>query len=195
MDRRLAVKNISLLLGGALIGMEAILTGCSPRDSKEDGLSNTAGYSFSDEDVALLDEVAETILPSTASSPGAKAAAVGQFMTVMVNDCYNSKDRQTFHEGIKKLKKYAKDKGGKSFMAMTGEDRTALLTMLDKEATAYQKSKKVDDENHYFRMMKELSLLGYFTSEIGCTQARRYNEVPGSYQGCIPYEEGEKAWA
>jgi hypothetical protein len=52
-----------------------------------------------------------------------------------------------------------------------------------------------DSPTHYFRMMKELTLLGYFTSEIGCTQAQRYAETPGKYDPCVPYKPGDKAWA
>jgi hypothetical protein len=48
---------------------------------------------------------------------------------------------------------------------------------------------------HYFRMMKELSLLGYFTSEIGCKQAMRYVEAPGRFDACVPYTAGDPAWA
>jgi hypothetical protein len=48
---------------------------------------------------------------------------------------------------------------------------------------------------HFFRMMKELALLGYFTSEIGCTQAQRYMESPGKFEPCIPYVKGTPAWA
>jgi len=48
---------------------------------------------------------------------------------------------------------------------------------------------------HYFRMMKELALLGYFTSEIGCTVAMRYIETPGRFDPCVPYNPGELAWA
>jgi hypothetical protein len=52
-----------------------------------------------------------------------------------------------------------------------------------------------DAPNHYFRMMKELTLLGYFTSEIGYTQAQRYVESPGRFDPCVPYQAGEPAWA
>ncbi|HWJ29855.1 MAG TPA: gluconate 2-dehydrogenase subunit 3 family protein, partial [Flavisolibacter sp.] len=62
------------------------------------------------------------------------------------------------------------------------------------EATDYMKKKKPEDASHYFRMMKELTLLGYFTSKIGCTQARRYVAVPGKFEGCVPYKKGDKAW-
>ena len=52
-----------------------------------------------------------------------------------------------------------------------------------------------DNPTHYFRMVKELSMLGYFTSEIGCKQAQRYVESPGRYDPCVPYTPGQKAWA
>ena len=52
-----------------------------------------------------------------------------------------------------------------------------------------------DVPTHYFRMMKELALLGYFTSEIGYTKAMRYVESPGRFDPCIPYTPGEPAWA
>jgi hypothetical protein len=48
---------------------------------------------------------------------------------------------------------------------------------------------------HYFRMMKELALLGYFSSELGCTKAMRYIESPGRFDPCIPYTPDEPAWA
>lgn len=52
-----------------------------------------------------------------------------------------------------------------------------------------------DAPAHYFRMMKELTLLGYFTSEIGYTKAMRYVESPGRFDSCVPYVAGEPAWA
>ena len=80
-------------------------------------------------------------------------------------------------------------------MKITPEQRHQLLVKLDGEAKEYTKNKKPEDAAHYFRLMKELTLLGYFTSEIGSTQARRYAAVPGRFDGCIPYKKGDKAWA
>ena len=80
-------------------------------------------------------------------------------------------------------------------MAIDPAQRKELLTGIDKEAKAYGASKKPEDPNHYFRLMKELTLLGYFTSEPGATKALRYVAVPGRYEGCIPYKKGDKAWA
>ncbi|MEN9349871.1 MAG: hypothetical protein RL372_849, partial [Bacteroidota bacterium] len=63
------------------------------------------------------------------------------------------------------------------------------------EAKKYQETKKEDQPTHYFTMIKQLTLWGYFSSEIGATQALRYVAIPGKYEGCIPYKKGDKAWA
>jgi hypothetical protein len=186
MNRREAISSVALLLGGTIIGAEAFLTGCKT--------SGDTGMNFSPDDIAYLDEIAETILPAT-STPGAKAAKTGEFMTVMVRDCYEAKDQQIFREGMKKLNDASKTKNGKTFMESTPQQRHDLLVDLDKEAKEYQKNKKPEDPNHYFRMMKELTLTGFFTSEVGAKQALRYVAVPGKYEGCIDYKKGDKAWA
>lgn len=188
MERREAVQYIALLLGGTLVGANAFITGCKTDDKKGDTLT------FTQEDVAYLNEVADTILPTT-TSPGAKAANVGQFMTVMVTDCYEAKDQKIFHEGMDKLNDVAEKAYKADFMKLTPQQRTDLLIKLDAEQKEYTSKKKPEDDPHYFRMMKELTLLGYFTSEIGTKQARRYAPVPGRYEGCIPYKKGDKAWA
>jgi hypothetical protein len=186
MNRREAISSVALLLGGTILGAEAFLSGCKTKSD--------VAVSFAPTDIAFLDEVAETILPAT-TTPGAKAAKVGEFMTVIVRDNYEAKDQKVFMEGIKKLDEASNKKNGKSFMESTPAQRHDLLVVLDAEQKDYQKNKKKEDPNHYFRMMKELTLWGYFTSEIGATQALRYVAVPGKYEGCIPYKKGDKAWA
>lgn len=209
MDRREAVRYISLLLGGtAIVGSNAFLTGCKTQTGKT--------TEFSADDIAYLDEIADTILPPT-STPGAKAAKVGQFMTVMVNDCYEEGDQKAFRDGMDKLNEASKKKYGSSFLAISPQQKNDLLVSLDKEAKDYQKkvnefnqneNKKQTEETakgnkyvkqhmspHYFTLMKQLTLLGYFTSKIGYTQARRYTPVPGRFDGCIPYKKGDKAFS
>lgn len=186
MKRREAVQYISLLLGGTIIGSNYFLEGCKSKT----GVS----MAFTPDDVSYLDEVADTILPPT-KTPGAKAAKVGQFITVMVNDCYDADDQKIFHEGMGKLDDFANKTYNDSFMKLTQQQRHDLLVKLDGEQKDYTAKKKKEDPTHYFRMMKELTLLGYFTSEIGCTQARRYVETPGRFDGCVDYKKGDKAWA
>lgn len=213
MDRRELLKNIAVLTGAAFIGGNAFLSGC-----KTGGTSS--GTLVTDKDIAFLDEVADTILPTTPSSPGAKAAKTGEFMKVIVNDCYEPADQEIFVEGIKELDKASKKKHSKGFMESTPEQRTALLVDLDKEAKDHQAKKneslkpfeqkfkwmtpkEIREEkekakivrDHYFTMMKQLSIAGFFSSEIGHFKARRHEPVPGKYDGCLPYKKGDKAWA
>jgi hypothetical protein len=186
MERREAVQYIALLLGGTLVGANAFLTGCktNTRSTKE----------FTPEDIAYLDEIAETILPTT-STPGAKAAKVGAFIPVMVKDCYEEKDQDVFFKGMDTINELADKQYDKPFMELSPAQRHELLVKIDNEQKDYTKQKKAEDAPHYFRIMKELTLLGYFTSEVGCKQARRYEPVPGRYDGCVPYKKGDRAWA
>lgn len=188
MERRKLLKMIALLTGGAIIGGNTLLTGCSPEKGK---LQNKLVFSQQDQD--FLDEVADTILPAT-KTPGAKAAKAGAFMTVMVNDCYEEKDQKVFSEGIGKLNAACEKMHGCEFIKATKDQKLSLLVTLDKEAKAYQ-AKRGDLPAHYFTMMKQLTLLGYFSSEPGCTKAMRYIAVPGHYEGSVPYKKGDKAWA
>jgi hypothetical protein len=257
-SRREAIFRVSGLLGGlSLIGGSALLTACQKESAGDRAAATGAGTGpFSAQDVAFLDEVADTILPTTAKSPGAKAAQTGAFMALMVTDTYDPKDQQVFRDGMKKLDEASQKANKTGFVQATPEQRLALLTQLDREAKDYMDRraaagaqaraaeaarpieqapqgeggapKKGVDSNqaekhlqgdprqeaavgsgnanpaaaitadappHYFRMMKELALLGYFTSEIGYTKAMRYQETPGRFDPCTTYTKGDPNWA
>ena len=200
MNRRDALARVAIIMGGTVIGADYFLTSCSS-PAKEDKAATKAAQTPAEkpaflnaQQVALLDEVGETILPAT-KTPGAKAAHVGQFMAVMVRDCYEPKDQKIFLNGLAQLDTDCKKKQGKAFLESTPAERTAFLTALDAEQKAYAATQPKDAPNHYFRMMKQLTLLGYFTSEVGATQALRYLPVPGRYDGSVPYKKGDRAWA
>lgn len=188
MDRREAINRVALLFGGTVIGAEFFLSGCS------NGSSVDTDDLFDKDTVAYMNQVGETILPQT-STPGAAAANVGGFMAIMVRDCYKAEDQKVFKEGLKKLDEACIKKFNNPFMKAEDGQRTALLAELDKEQKEYSKSKKEEAPNHYFTMIKQLTLLGFFTSEVGCTKALRYLPVPGKYVGDYPYMKGDKAWA
>jgi hypothetical protein len=116
-------------------------------------------------------------------------------MNTMVVDCYEEKDQKVFLEGLSKIDEGAQAAFKKDFMQITPEQRKELLSKTDTEAVAYAKNKKPEDPAHYFSLMKQLTLLGYFSSEVGATQALRYVPIPGKYEGCIDYKKGDKAWA
>lgn len=191
MNRRDAVSRVALLLGATVIGADFFLSGCklSNKDEKKG-----ASLSFTKDDIAYLDEIAETIIPTT-DTPGAKAAKTGEFMTVMVKDAYDEKNQKAFLEGMTKIDEASEKKFKSGYMKISAEQRTELLKEIDAEMKEYMKSKKKDDAPHYFTLMKQLTMLGYFTSEIGMTKALRYDPVPGKFDGNYPYKKGDKAFA
>jgi hypothetical protein len=232
-DRREAIKRVSAMLGGiAFVGGSSLLTACERRATGDARFTD-----FTADEVAFLDEIAETILPET-STPGAKAAQTGAFMALMVKDSYSADDQKTFRDGMRAVDDETRKAHSVTFMAATPAQRLPVLERLDRVQRAHsvarenaQRKQKglaplppdatppegnLSDQRqeaelggeagtaaaitaetpaHYFRMMKELALLGYFTSEIGCTQAQRYAETPGRYDPCLPYKAGEKSWA
>ena len=188
---------IAVLTGGAVVGGDFLIAGCKNPETK-------TSLVFSADDIAFLDEVGETILPAT-TTPGAKAAHIGEFMKTIVNDCYEEEDQKIFYEGIEKLDQACKEMHHARFMNVRPVDRHQLLVAIDKEAKAYQKDRSEKNKtakekdknakdlpNHYFTLMKQLTLWGYFTSEEGMTKALRFTPVPGRYDGCIDYKKGDK---
>jgi hypothetical protein len=186
-DRREAIRRVTAMLGGVVfLGSGDLLTAVEHAHARVTASPKQIG-AFTAQDVALLDEVADTILPET-KTPGAKAAHTGAFMALMVTDTYDERNQTIFRDGMKKL-------NDASFMAATPTQRLAMLEKLDREQKAYMGSRADGAPPHFFRLMKELTLFGYFTSEIGCSQAMRYRETPGRFDPCVPYTPGETTWA
>ena len=133
--RREAIKRVSLLLGGTtIVGSTAFLAG------SRDARAHVQAADFTDDEIAFLDEVAETILPET-STPGAKAAETGAFMALMVTDTYTEEEQQTFRDGMEKLNEACQEMHGHAFMEATPEERTALLEQLDQEQMDFMKAR------------------------------------------------------
>lgn len=185
LSRREAIARLGLVLGGTLIGGDVWLRG-----------ETLAGKSFAGEftaaDLALLDEIGETIIPAT-DTPGAKAAKVGAFMVMMVSDCYDDAHHAAFKAGLPAIDAASREKFGHDFMAATPAERTALLNELDVAQKKHQATKAAGTPAHYFRMMRQLTIVGYFTSEIGATQTLNFQEVPGRFDGNAPYQPGDRA--
>ena len=225
-NRREAIRRVSALLGGAaFVGGSDLLAAVERAGTAAPQVPGK----FSAQEVAFLDEIAETILPET-KTPGAKAAKTGAFMAMMVTDCYSPAEQKAFLDGMRQVDEAAKKANNVAFIAATPAQRLAVLTALDHEQKRVMDARDAADRKrkglspvtgdeaeakaesapgtvvgaaqtslrepaHYFRMMKELALLGYFTSKIGCTQAMRYVETPGRFDPCSPYTPGEPAWA
>ncbi len=175
MNRRDALQSIALLLGGTI--SSPVLAGVMGEKTNL-GASVTAAP----EQEALLAEVADVIIPTT-STPGAKAAGVEKFIVRVMRDCYIKEDQEKFYAGLSKLDADSKTKFGKGFIDLDASQKNEMV----KQSTV--------DNKAFFLRMKELTVTGYFTSEIGATKALEYLPIPGRFEGCVPLKPGQKAWA
>jgi hypothetical protein len=184
MNRREAIRVTTALLGGVLITSNGFLVACS-RERAE--AASTSGV-LSAEDQALIEEIADTLLPTTAASPGAKAAGAGAAINLLVTDCWEPEKAQRVVDGLKQFRQTSTAKGGGEFATLGVAKREALLRDIDAEAQG-------KGDAHYFNLVRELALQAYFSSEIGMTKARRWIMIPGKFVGCMPLKPGQPAWA
>ncbi len=186
MTRREAVKSAGTLLGSIALASSGLLTACGaePRASATDG----SRMALSADDQALIEAIADTILPDTASSPGAKAAGAGGAINLLLTDVYDATARTRITEGLTAIRARCLAECGGGFASLPASRRAALLTTIDAEA-------KAAGDEHWFHLMHELSLKAYFSSEVGMTKALRYVHEPHRYTGCVPLTPGQPAWA
>ncbi len=183
MNRREALKTAGLLVGGALLASSGLLAGCAPAEHGEPLPSRV----LSQRDQDLLEEIADTMLPTTAASPGAKAAGAGPAINLLLTDCYEPPDQQRALNGLTSFRAACRSRAGGDFAALTRGRREQFLRDVDAEA------KKAGD-THYFHLFRELANTAYFSSEIGMTKALRYIRIPGKWVGCTPLAPGQPAW-
>jgi gluconate 2-dehydrogenase gamma chain len=193
MDRREAIKRASWLMGGALSApaIMGVLNGCTAKptlDWKPVFLSEDQGI--------LVSQVAEIILPKT-DTPGAKEVGVPGFIDIMLKDVYSQEDKERFINGLKIFNQEAEKIYDDPFIELAPGQQQELVKKIHKEAIDDLKNLKPEAKRPFILMMKELTLLGFFTSEIGATKVLQYEPVPGVYKGCIPLSEAGngKAWS
>lgn len=191
MDRRVAVKQVAILMGGALSAstLSIMLDGCNP------ALRQGKGTEFTDDEKNMVAEMADIIIPRT-TTPGAKDAGVPAFIVMMMQECYPDKDQDAFHAGLAAFDEECRQKYGGSFLKLSPDKQATAVRDLDKEVLEKKDNKeKPNNDLAFYRKLKELTLLGYFTSKPGATETLRYVQIPGRYDGCVPYHKGDKAWA
>ncbi len=189
------------MLGGALSA--PTLLAMNRWESRVPSESFPTEFSLTGNQKLIVAEVAEMIIPRT-TTPGAKDVGVPAFIVMMLQDCYKTPEHKSFVEGLSKLE-------GKQFLNMNPEQKTALLQQVEidsaEEMKAYQvqQTKMGDNEDReqmaaqakglpYWRLMKELTMLGYFTSEEGIKSSFEYVPIPGKLE-MIKMKPNQKSFA
>jgi hypothetical protein len=199
MNRRELIQRVAWLMGGAVSApaVLAVLNGCSPKPS-----ASWTPLFLSKEEGAIVDDVAELIMPRT-DTPGARDVGVPAFIDVILKDAYPTEDQARFVSGLKDFEAEAQRAHGKPFLELAQAQRVAFLQKIHDAAVATEKTQADNDvpaderKRPFVLMMKELTLLGFFTSQVGATQVLQYVAVPGGYQACIPIAKAGngKQWA
>lgn len=186
MKRRDAISQIALLLGGAFTAPTLMAM-----DVRNGNSSIAASdFSLSDAQRKIVSAVAEHIIPRT-STPGAIDTGVPSFIEMMLQDCYKKPEQYSFLKGTNDLLKA-------DFLGQTAAGQVAMLKLLESNTKDLmknfsQKKIKVGDNIDkdtlegangvpFWRLMKELTLLGYYTSEKGAQASFVYEPTPGKYE-------------
>ena len=171
-NRREAIERMALALAASLGSAAAA------RAAAEALVADSyAPKALTPQQLEQVATIADHIIPRT-DTPGARDAGVHRFVDTMLAEYYTAAEREQFITGLADVQQHARQSG----------NLPATLEQLDRETHAQRTPT-------FFRMMKELTILGYYTSQPGATKELRYVQVPGRYDGCVPFPADGRAWA
>ena len=193
-NRRNAIKKTTMLLGYSISAatIAGIMNGCKV-DPKvvANGIENWTPSFLSKKEGQLVAQIAECIIPKTAT-PGSIDVGVHSFIDIYLSDNVNEADQTTFKESINLIESNCKNETSKSFLECSSSEKNDFLKKV--EAKAKKKTDTNPEAKPFWFTIKELTFLGYFTSEEGAKQFLKYDPIPGNYESCIPLEQVGGTW-
>jgi hypothetical protein len=199
MNRRDAIQRTAMVLGYAISGpaLMGVLNGCKATPEaafKPDFLTM--------DQAVLVEELCEIIIPKT-DTPGAKDVGVPMFIDTILKGVYSTEDQARFTNNLNAFNEDAKKTYGNYFVECSDEEKSAHFKKHHDETfknmaggySAAWWNAGSHNSKPFMVELKELTLLGFFTSEPGATDVLQYNQVPGPYKGCVPLTEVGKQWA
>lgn len=188
MNRREALKRLTVLSGGALsLSTVAGFMGGCQATGKESALQTLTA-----DQNELVIELTERIIPAT-DTPGAKAAKVNQYIDHMLTKWNTEEEREHFLKGIDHVEELSNKHHNQNFVELNKENKIAVMETLEQEAL--DNPMPDSDLKPFFNMLKEFTVVGYYTSEIGASEELNLGLIPGYYDGCIDYSEAGRAWS
>jgi hypothetical protein len=224
MNRREMLVRVAGLMGGTLSASALLVIdrafaastglagGGDPSEARGDaaGLGPSAGKGesasssnesrlLSASQGALVAAVVDVMIPRT-DTPGAVDVGVPGFIDLMLREVYASTDRDRYLAGLAEFDAAASSENGQTFVALELTQRVALVRKFHDAALGEERrlrGTQPHPQRPFILLTKELTLLGFFTSQVGATQVLQYVAVPGSYHGCIPLQQAGngKTWA
>ncbi len=197
MNRRELLKSIGVLLGGSV--SPAVASAVFADDSRQAAAGVWQPRTLTIDQDRLVIAIAEAIIPAT-DTPGAAGARVNEFIDLLLSEWLDKQDAERFLAGLEELDSRSRVETGRSFIDLVPDQKLAFLEPLDREAIAFRVAARKEESDPdgalpFFAMMKEMTLVGYYTSEVGMTQELLYPEIRSTFSGCVPYEEIGRSWA
>jgi hypothetical protein len=131
---------------------------------------------------ATLTAAVDRILPTTAT-PGGVEAGVPDFVEFVLVEGFENEGRQRFRDGLAQLDASAREQHGDGFAGLPQELAASPPGGLDFLSP-------LRDDKPFFATLKELSVVGFFTSKVGATQVFDFHAWPGRFDGCAAREPG-----
>jgi len=190
MNRREALKRLAVLAGGALSAstVAGVMGGCTAKSG------SFSPQTLSNDQNELVIQLTERIIPAT-DTPGAAAAKVNQFIDLMLTDWNTEAEKEHFLEGLDNVDKVSNREFSHNFVDLDTEQKISIMEKLQEDAIANPNPVPESDLDPFFDMLKEFTVVGYYTSEIGATQELNEDIVPGYYDACMPLSDVGRAWS
>lgn len=190
-DRRDLLQRAAMLLGGTLASgtVAGVLSGCTATPQPPG--TPVAWRFFTPAESETMTAITDQIIPAT-DTKGAVDVGVPAYIDRLLADFYQARERDVIRAGLARADADARTQHGKSFAALSSAQQVALMQVYDREA--FEANRAGTSPPHFFRLMKELTTTGFFTSEYGASEVLRYAAVPGEYKPDIPLSEVGRAW-
>jgi len=172
MKRRVVLKQV--MMAAALA---ALAPGCTFEKKKSSIAMNHLAVDGDVED--LLGQIVDTIIPAT-DIPGAKALNVHRFVLTMMDDCYDQEAQENFVKGVALVNDVSRKKFGKSFAAITLEEREAILKSIENKEDSTPAELLAS-----YPVIKQLTIQGFLTSQYILHDVQGFELVPGRFNGCV----------
>jgi hypothetical protein len=198
MNRRTVIKNLALVVGGAVL-----LPSCMHKDGTS--YVQLKHIKLDADQQNLIGDISETIIPKT-TTPGARDLNLPAFVLKMIDDCYSKKDQQAFLVGLNEFNDFVKKKYNNSFGDLSIKEREDVLNALDKTGkpaadppksikpvresekslVVAKKKPDVPPINLFYGAIKQQTIFGYTNSQYFMTKLVVYELVPGRYNAHFP---------
>ena len=135
------------------------------------------GQILSEEQMRLLRDFVEMIIPQTAT-PGAAATDTHGFIDDQLANCQKPAEASQFIADLDKAGALIEQHWSMAFSKLDEQDQKAAMTAIANKATPFETLAE-----DFFKKLKSLTIIGYYSSEAGASEELVYLPVPGGYDG------------